>query len=226
MGAVSRRQALATLGCLGAAGALAAFGGRVAWVNAGTYRPPETVHHAMGEWFDFDGAYVYRELNENTKGYRLRVSNAEILSYNEFVRRYTVHTYEPIEGVDVPAIVCLTIDIQNDGPTPPTQGGMYFNEMYLIPKRMNTRMPPDVLLFESTIPQFREALATTKVPLNGLAVDIGTVVTAHMPYVNMGGVVDHNGQQVEEEYFKPVTDTSFELRVANMPQRHVIDIEI
>jgi hypothetical protein len=199
---LTRRQAMA-----GLAGALSlAVAGRIRWLNAND-EGLEVIEHPMGEWVDLDGAFSDVS-SENTKGYYLRVSDAQIMSYNQYVETYATDGSTVREGFDVPSLAVLTVDIKNDGHE--GDGGLNLFEMYLVPVRMNEYLIEDADLFLLGETKLRESGS------NGWKVGIkeGTEYQVHLPFI-------HN-TSTPECYERQMNDTEFLYYVSNLPVRHAI----
>ncbi len=203
---LTRRQVVA-----GVAGVLAlAVAGRIWWLNDA--QPGlEVVQHAMGEWVDLDGAFCATS-TENTKGYYLRVSKVQLMSYNEYVESYATDGSAVQQGRDTISLAVLTIDIRNDGHE--GSGGLNLFEMYLVPARMNDYLIEDADLFLSSEEKLRESGS------NGWKVGIkeGTEYQVHLPFI-------HN-TSVPECYQRQMHDTEFLYYVSNLPVRHAIRIAV
>lgn len=203
---VTRRRVVAGI----AAGLAFAFAGRIWWVNEAD-EGLVVVEHAMGEWVDLDGAFCDTS-TENTKGYFLRVADAQVMSYNQYIEAYAVDGSIAIEGRDTPSIAVLTIDIKNDGHT--GEGGLNLFEMYLVPGRMNDYYIEDADLFLLSEAKLQEAGS------NGWKVGIkeGSEYQIHVPFIR--------NESVPETYEIQMRDTEFYLYVSNLPQRHSIRISV
>lgn len=227
------RKATARSGCpvtrrgvLGAGAALlvAGVGARIWRVNAEAPVTPEKIRHAMGEWVDLDGAFVDGAAYDRTEGYHVRISQAELLSYNEYVRRYSKEgdpetaLYPVVEGLDAKSLVTLTFDIRNDD----SDGCVIINEMYLIPARRNEFFRADIDLLTAS----EEKLVTGATSMYGVSIRQGTEHTIHLAYGHQGGDATVGGRVVKERWVTPIVDTRFELILSYMPVRHVVDIEL
>jgi len=216
---LSRRSLLGGLGGLAGLALAGGIGARIAHVNATAPQQMKTVEHPMGEWLDLNGAFIHKSYMEHTEPYAVRISEAELMSYNTYVERYALNR-EPIEGLDSLSIVCLTMDIKNKGGS---DGGLSVNEMDLIPKRLNERFILDMLLFCSTERALQEV---EDIPPYGISIEPNTEYTVHLPYVMDAGTVEYNGQRVDWAWLQTIPDTEFHLIVSNMPERHVITIKL
>ena len=178
----------------------------------------------MGEWVELDGAFVDSAANDRTKGYFVRISRAELLSYNEYVRLYSKEgdletaVYPVVEGLDAKTLVTLTFDIRNDD----SDGGLNINEMYLVPARKNEFFRADIDLLTAS----EEKLEVGVVTIYGVSIRQGTEHTIHLAYGHQGGNATVGGRVVKERWVNPIVDTRFELILSYMPVRHVVDIEL
>lgn len=94
-------------------------------VNAAAYSFQEQVF-PLGEWVPLEGDFFYSS-QEHTEGYFVRVSSAEVMTYEEFVERF----HKPFDyfGEDSRHdVVVLKVDFKNDGNT---QGGVYIRDFNL-----------------------------------------------------------------------------------------------
>lgn len=198
--------------CQMIAGSLAALatvgvGARIWYLNS-NHVGLQVVEHEMGEWVELDGAFCVTS-SENTKGYAMKVEEARIMSYNEYVEAYANDGSQPVDGMDTPCLAVLTIDIRNDGHV--GEGGLNLFEMYLIPARSNDYFIEDADLFLMSEVKLREAGA------NGWTVGIkdGTEYQIHLPYI----LNDMNNC-----YTTQMKDTEFSYYISNLPVRHSIQV--
>ena len=90
---------------------LAGYGFRVWYVNANAY-PMYEKEYEMGEWVPLEGDYFnYRE--EYTDGYSLRISNVEVITYEEFIGRYNKQV-DYLADASQHDVILLTVDIKNE----------------------------------------------------------------------------------------------------------------
>ena len=224
---ISRRR-LAALGIGAALAAAAGIVARVGYVNATAVPVPPVIRYPMGEWVELDGAFVSTSSLEQTEEYALRVTDAQVISPRSYIERYTVVSSPldettalegDITGIDAPSLICLTIDIRNEG----SDGQLCFADMYLVPERKNEYFMPDVPLFISSEAQYAEAGATAASAYIG--VRPGTEYTIHLPYTH-GSLVDGNWVHYDTGYLNPVVDRSFELILSYLPVRRVVDVSV
>ena len=214
---ITRRALVTGLASAAAAGVFC----RGWWVTTHGKRRPPLVTHTMGEWVAFDGAFVFSELKEKTAGYSIRVTEARLLSYNEYVDAYATpgSGLGAIDGLDVPAVVTLTVGLRNDD----SDGMLGISGMNLVPTpRLNEYLISDSDLLVASEDKMREGGNP------GTVVNIrkGTEYEIHPGYVHQGGSTIVAGQKTQEAYLNPVTDRTFRLQLSNMPVRHVIEVSL
>jgi len=201
-------RAVVTILCLTVA-SFVAF--RIYYVNATAIQLPPVEKHSMNEWVDLNGAFL-NSRSENTQGYSMRVTKAELLSYNEYIEKYGLDKGNKIEGLDEPSLICLEIEVKNDGNE---DGVIFIFECKLIPERKNTYFIPSTDLWAES----EKNMTDGNVRILKTAKD--SEYTVHVPYkVN---IKDPEGYT---EYKKPMKDTSFELVVSNSPVRKIIEIKL
>lgn len=77
-------RALLTIAVCALSAAL--IGWRIWAINQNQLSIPEE-HYTMGEWVDLNGAFLY-DNQENTKGYSLRITGAELMTAPEYIDRF------------------------------------------------------------------------------------------------------------------------------------------
>lgn len=218
---VTRRRALAVTASLAAAGLM---GWRIAWVNANENLESPLVVHQMGEWVELNGAFLEEASAENTRGYSLRVADAELLSRNEFVARYSGGTLGPVEGFDVPCMCCVTLDVRNEG----AQGGLDLLSMVLIPRRGNEQLVYDDRLYLAGEEKLRSLGGSTAVFMGYIRTRENTEYTTHIPYMVRGiyQSSEESNLVARAGHLEELTDTSYRLYLSNRPIRHVVEVEV
>ncbi len=89
----------------------ALFSFRVWYVNANA-APVYEKRYEIGDWVDLDGDYISSK-SENTSGYSLQLSEAETLTYEEFMSRYDEST-DYLAEASRHNVILLTLNIKND----------------------------------------------------------------------------------------------------------------
>lgn len=65
---------------------LISIGIRIYFVNQRADKP-RYEYYSLGEWLEYDGSYML-SANENTKGYSVRVLEASLMTYKEYMEKY------------------------------------------------------------------------------------------------------------------------------------------
>ncbi len=198
---------------LGCALLIALVGIRIGWVNDHALSYP-TVHHAMGDWIELNGAFLYERTSENTVDYSIRLSNAELLSYNEYIELYGEDASKlmPDDGRrDIKSILCLTVDLSNHG----EDGQFFIGEAKVLPVGNIKALSLDRKLWMESNKNIDEAQMFLSVYPN-------TEFTLHIPYI-AGDVLYDDG---DNRYASALTNNSFSFVVSAAPIRHIIDISL
>lgn len=176
---------------------------RIWQVNRNALSYP-TVHHDMGEWVELDGAFL-NYLAEDTDGYAIRVTEATIMSPNEYVERYGE---DPDTSLDNPeadsrTILRLTVEMRNsDNDT----GGFFIQGSLLAPEKTPVRYIRNGELWHESN---RNIDASTLF----LRIIPGTTFTLNIPFER-------------EDSPTPLEDKRLSFVVSTIPVRHVIDVEV
>ncbi len=202
---VTRRRFVA--GGLGIAAA-AALAGRIWWVNANAFDYPE-VHYAKGDWVDLDGAYT-TYVNEETDGYAMRVSDAQIMTRAEYVEQYAEEPLqvETTDYDDVSSVLCLTLDVRNEGND---TGGIYIYQMNLIPEGAVRAMRYQPELWATSNKNLTDSVSTISLLKD-------SQFTVHIPYVLYA--------KSSEDFQHEIDARRFKFIVSNAPVRNIIDFEV
>ena len=172
----------------------------------------------MGAWVELNGAFS-SDVYQDTDGYSVCVKEAELLSYNEYVERYSTDAeVGQIEGLDEKALVCVTLGIRNED----SSGGLSLFTMYLVPDRKNEYFVADTNLLLASETKLRESGSDGM----GVSIRSGTEYEIHLAYVCQAGEVDYGDGKVRECYLRPMRDTEFELIATTLPVRHLIRVTV
>lgn len=189
------------------------IGARVAHVNANALSYP-TVHHKMGEWVELDGAFIYERTSENTAGYAVRVSNAELLSYNEYIELYGEDPDKLMpndQRRDIKSILCLALELRNHN----SDGAFFIGEAKLIPEA-------DIKALRLDRELWMESNKNIDPAIMFLMVYPETEFTLHVPY--LPNTVAYSDR--ENRYAVGMPGKNFSLIVSTAPVRHIIDITL
>jgi len=182
------------------------IGFRIYDVNANAVQL-EVQHYDMDEWVELNGAFLDTKDGENTEGYSIKVKNAKLMSYNEFVSKYCEKD-EAIEGLDNKSVIDLEIEIKNVGNE---DGYILILMCKLISEKKNYYLNTDSVLWSKAEPNVDEYAVA-------FCIKKDTEYTTHIPYtINVTDL---------EQYKKPIEDRNFELILSNSPVRKVVDIQI
>ena len=213
--ALTRRQLIGAAGALVIAGLMT----QIWHVNEAAPEKPEVVRHEMGEWVELNGAFLMDRASENTDGYAVRVSSAELLSYNEYIERYATDGSEQIDGLNDLSLVCLTIDLRNED----SAGGLGIGGMYLVPASKNEFFVADGDLLLASETKLRESGATL---VTGISIRSGTEYEMRLAFHRQGGTVEVDGKKLNEAYFEAVGAGEYDLLLTNLPVRHSIRVMV
>lgn len=206
MGKRKRRIAWAVLAVVVAC----AVGVRIYVVNATAVTFPEE-HHPMGEWVDLDGAFLSKKNTENTEGFSIRVNSARLMSYNDYIKEFGLDKTKVEEGFDTKSILNLEVEERIDARA---SGQIVFHLFGadLIPARKN-----NYLIFDRNLLQ--ESEPTGDSIDNPLVFSPDGTYTENIPFkMNVG--------DTGAAHREPITDTSFEFIISNVPVRKIIDIQL
>lgn len=149
-----------------------------------------------------DGAFL-NYISEQTDGYAIRVTDATIMSPKEYVERYGEHRAELSENSTARTVLCLTIDIRNQGND---TGGFYIQGALLAPKGEPVRYVRDGELWHESNRNIDAMTLFLRVIPN-------TEFTLHVPYTRTDNQDDLTGGQLS-------------FVVSTVPIRHIIDITV
>lgn len=184
---------------------------RIAWVNDTALKLPAVETHEMHESVSLDGAFL-SFIDENTSGYSVNVTNAEKMSYNEYIERYGLDKSKTIEGLDSLSLICLEIEVDNIGNS---DGGIFLFECNLIPERKNTYYIADTWLWAES------ETSITDGSMRYIKIAPDSTYAIHVPYKT-----NIRDEEEQTEYKKVIEDSEFNLYLSNMPVRKEIHIKI
>ena len=182
---------------------------RIAWINDTALKLPAVETHEMHENVSFDGAFLSLA-SENTSGYSVNVTNAEKMSYNEYIERYGLDKSKTFEGLDSLSLICLEIEVGNIGNS---DGGIFLFECNLVPERKNTYYIADTWLWAESEP------AITDGSMRYIKIAPDSTYTIHVPYKT-----NIRDEEEQTEYKRVIEDSEFNLYLSNMPIRKEIHV--
>lgn len=200
---------------LAAAAVVLLVGARIWAVQAEAAWPPITTErYGQGDVVALEGSFLSNKDEENTDDYSVKLVDAHVMSYNEFVAAYAKHKEDApfVDGLDSPSVVDLELQVSNDGDSS-DKGGIFLLGLKLFPERRNTYFLWNTALLQVEYDNFEDKGV-------GFAVDPHSTQTVHIPFTINGIYED------KTEYKQSITDTNFELVVTNSPIRNVIDFSV
>ena len=165
----------------------------------------------MEECINLDGSFL-SSVDENTSGYSIEVTGAELLSHDEYIQKYGLDESKINGSLDTKSLVCLEITVHNDDNS---DGGIFLFSCDLVPERKNTYYIPDTWLWAESEQQVSDG--STRY----LKIAPNSTYTVHVPYKN--NIYDEENLT---EYKTPITDTSFDLILSNSPVRKIVHIDL
>ncbi len=104
---------------------ISGLAGRIVFLNATAYGFQEEIY-SQNQWVPLNGNFFYNS-TEYTKGYSVRISSAEALSYGDFMERFG----KPLDYLGEESrhdVILLKVDFKNENNT---QGGVYIRDFNL-----------------------------------------------------------------------------------------------
>ena len=195
------------------------IGIRIWWVNATRIETPEQTF-SMNEEVKLNGAFI-DDISEDTNGYSLTVKSAQVMSANEYLKRYARDGVTSVEGGDVPNTrLVLEVEFKNSGKK--DGGNFNYISSWVVGK-------PDKNTFYRTDSELWEHRETKMAGKNytGIGVRAGTSYTTYLPFYMLDD---------SPEFFKPnsaigseyavIKEKEFYYLLATKPQRMVVDIHV
>lgn len=186
---------------------LIAWYARTVWLSENASVKPFFKYHEMGEKVDLDGSISYSP-TELTKGYSLKVLDAKLVSYNEFIENYATDK-ETEYSFDEKSVVVLEVEFTN---VENYDGHIDYFGWELVPIQRRD---------ENAIVQFDllRAYAPHLDNQFGFMVYPNTTKKAFVPF-------GYNRGEESKIYGRPITDRDFELTVTRYPIRNIIKIHL
>lgn len=187
--------------------------GRICWINMGD-RPEgyPVEQYNMGEWVELDGAF-FSDATESTDGYSIKVTGAELMSCDEFIKQYGKTDTLPKLSSTPQSVVAIEYEVRNEGNS---DGAILLFMHELIPERKNAAYECDADLWNASQPQLGGTM--------GFTVKEGTTYSFTAPFTLL----------YQPDYFETydnmkrakIEDTSFELVVSRAPVQKVINVNL
>lgn len=196
---------------------------RICDVNALAIRYP-TERYEMGEDAPLEGCF-FADDTEGTDGYSLRIEEAEVMSYNEYVAAYGLDGAQAVDGLDAKSIICLTVCVTNNSDNGPEESGFNIVGMGMTKPNGDAFMRVDTELWALSEPALADNIYTVKV-----GVVPHSSYTTHIPFsagfVLRDSVSGQGSVAVDDRYYQPVETGEYDLHLSVQPKRKLVNIEV
>ncbi|WP_058270890.1 DUF5028 domain-containing protein [Olsenella massiliensis] len=173
-------------------------------------------HYNVGEEVDLDGAFL-DDAKENTKGYYLTVSKAEVMDSDEYLARYAPHADPSTIKNGSGDVLVLTYDVRNVGND---SGYLDMVSQMVIADDRTTFYTMDYDLWGASEPQLNGSTLA-------LVLKPNSSYTTHMPFSYIDIPKPFEKMLEDKNYCRrPIPGKAFELLVTNAPTNKVIDIQL
>lgn len=183
--------------------------GRIVYVNGTAYRFKETVY-PMEEWVPLDGDFFYTS-NEDTDGYFVRVSDAEILPYEAFMQKFGFSP-DYLAADSQKDVVLVRVDFKN---VDNTSGGVFIRDYTILNASLSAYYAKSDLYMQLANPGFDTSS-------EGITVLPGTEASLNLVYTTVAradGVTfleEHAGQDPIVMY----------LNISLYPTRKMVELRL
>ena len=142
---------------------------RIWYVNATAYSF-ETQEYGIGEWIPLNGDFFYSK-EENTNGYSVRVREAEVVRYEDFMQRFGKPVDYLAENTQHD-VVLLTVDFKNENNT---DGGVFIRDFNLLNEAQSAYFNKSEIYMKIANPDLNSKA-------DGISVMPGTEASLYMVY--------------------------------------------
>ena len=146
---------------------------RIWYVNATAYSF-ETQEYGIGEWIPLNGDFFYSK-EENTNGYSVRVREAEVVRYEDFMQRFGKPVDYLAENTQHD-VVLLTVDFKNENNT---DGGVFIRDFNLLNEAQSAYFNKSEIYMKIANPDLNSKA-------DGISVMPGTEASLYMVYPTSG----------------------------------------
>lgn len=190
--------------------AVVVWAGGVVWVNTHVVRYP-TEWYAMGESVHLDGAFQDNYYSERTEGYSVIVSEAEIMTPQEYLDRFAVHGQWTASSYrDIQSLVVLKMTIENASNS--SEGYVDLIGLTLAAQNCQAVYQVDTELWSNG----EKNVEPQQV---GVSVRPHTTYTTYVPF--SASIADAEGP-----YDIAVVDNDFDLHLSSGPVRNMVRITV
>lgn len=201
----------------------AACAWRIYDVNAQAIRYP-TERYGVGEDVPLEGCF-FSDDSEATDGYVIRVEQAELMSYNEYVSAYGMDGAQTVEGADVPSVICLTVNIANNSDKGADEAGFNIIGMGMTKPNGDSFMRVDRELWALSEPAVADSAQSMR-----MGVLPHSSYTTHMPFT-AGILVGETfsgevSRPVDDLYYQRAEEGRYDLHLSVQPKRKLVEIDV
>ncbi len=174
-------------------------------VNSTVEKVPQEVH-PMGQWVKY-GDNFYDKATENRNGYSIKVVDAEVVVFDEFLKQNNISVYKDEELFKPEYIYDVTVIVKNENNT---DSGISMIDTTL--NSINNIMQVDFDVFDALYPQLNGSISFSVKP--------GTEMEFHFPFV------------VANAYFEKIcdcdylTNNTFYLNLSQYPIENSIEVKV
>lgn len=174
-------------------------------VNSIVERVPVKVH-SMEQWVEY-GDNFYDKATENRNGYSVKVVNAKVVAFDEFLKQNNISVYKDEELFKPEYIYDVTVIIKNKNNT---DCGISMIDTTL--NSINNIMQVDFDVFDALYPQLNGSISFSVKP--------GTEMEFHFPFV----VANADFEKIcDYEY---LTNNTFYLNLSQYPIENSIEVKV
>lgn len=174
-------------------------------VNSIVERVPVKVH-SMEQWVEY-GDNFYDKATENRNGYSVKVVDAKVVAFDEFLKQNNISVYKDEELFKPEYIYDVTVIIKNKNNT---DSGISMIDTTL--NSINNIMQVDFDVFDALYPQLNGSISFSVKP--------GTEMEFHFPFV----VANADFEKIcDYEY---LTNNTFYLNLSQYPIENSIEVKV
>ena len=169
----------------------------------------ERVHvkvHSMEQWVEY-GDNFYDKATENRNGYSVKVVDAKVVAFDEFLKQNNISVYKDEELFKPEYIYDVTVIVKNENNT---DSGISMIDTTL--NSINNIMQVDFDVFDALYPQLNGSISFSVKP--------GTEMEFHFPFV----VANADFEKIcDYEY---LTNNTFYLNLSQYPIENSIEVKV
>ncbi len=174
-------------------------------VNSTVERVPQKVH-LMGQWVEY-GDNFYDKATENRNGYSVKVVDAEVIVFDDFLKQNNISVYKDEELFKPQYIYDVTVVVRNENNT---DSGINMIDTTL--NSINNIMQVDFDVFDALYPQLNGSISFSVKP--------GTEMEFHFPFV----VANADFEKICN--YDYLTNNTFYLNLSQYPIENSIEVKV